>query len=141
MGIGGPITLPSGRMLSRMVRASSSSLQPATRLSGVIFTAQASKAGVLSTMKPLSSWLRSGPFGPCGVWQLPQPAGARTRHSPRSTEIPATAALADRLSASARTCTFIQIVSLWCPALCIGRWLRVTQHQRIPGIHRLSRAG
>src|SRR3990167_10519324 len=34
---------------------------------------------------PDSARSRTGPFGPCGVWQLPQPMMLSTRYLPRST--------------------------------------------------------
>ena len=43
----------------------------------------------------------SGPSGPCGVWQLPQLIGPRTRYSPRSTGVSAHANDAAEQSAAA----------------------------------------
>jgi GNAT superfamily N-acetyltransferase len=44
----------------------------------------------------------SGPSGPCGVWQLPQLIGPRTRYAPRSTGVSAQAIDAARQSATAQ---------------------------------------
>ncbi len=47
--------------------------------------AMAVKLIVLVDQSPDQVRSISGPFGPIGVWQLPQPIGPCTRYSPRST--------------------------------------------------------
>ena len=71
---------------------------------------------------PASSLVMSGPFGPCGVWQLPQLIGPRTRYSPRSTGVSAQAMDAATQSAAAQT----PVLKLICrpprPRRLASRW-------------------
>src|SRR5690606_35875393 len=88
--MGGPITLPSGRMPSRIARASSAADQSPIA-AGVMLGAKASKPGVDMTKRPESAWPGISPSGPRGEWQFPQAATWLTRYAPRSTELFASA--------------------------------------------------
>ena len=59
------------------------------------------------------------PSGPSGVWQLPQPAGPRTRYSPRSTGVSAAAPPAAQASAPAAIHVLI-IRPPWLAGPCRG---------------------
>jgi hypothetical protein len=74
-----------------MAFLSSSSLHPEMRPAGVMFGAIAVNGSMSSTTRPASSCPATGPSGPSGVWQLPQPMMPRTRYSPRSAGVSACA--------------------------------------------------
>ena len=91
-------------MPSRIARASSASVQAPSGPAGVMLAETACIIGSsITTCPPASSIDMSGPSGPCGVWQLPQLIGPRTRYSPRSTGVSAHANEAAEQSAAAHT--------------------------------------
>src|SRR5882757_4137642 len=107
-GMGGPISVPAscalgGRLPCRMAVLISASVHVPMPVSGsgVILDGMAVKALPSSMGGPPDNALsRIGPFGPTGVWQLPQPMMLSTRYLPRSTGVWAVAEPAVRHAAA-----------------------------------------
>jgi hypothetical protein len=107
-GMGGPISvLPlwalSGRLPCRMAVLISASVHLPMPVpgSGVMLDGMAVKALPSPIGGPPDNALsRIGPFGPTGVWQLPQPMMLSTRYLPRSTSVWAMAEPAARHAAA-----------------------------------------
>jgi len=108
--MGGPISVPSARLPSRMATLICASVHLPMPVSGsdVMLDGSALKRLPSSIGGPPDK-ARSitGPPGPCGVWQLPQPMMPSTRYLPRSSCVSATADPAARHAAAVAAAAMI----------------------------------